>query len=1168
MASPAGDAPKGQGRFKAGNVIEYQCRERGEWRVGVVLAANADGSYNVDGESNVPAFLVRPIKDDSGRYLFQVGDIVKYFEESLHGWIPAYVVGVDAAGYDLDWRAHVAQKLIRPLEGQEAAFSRLKRGQIVALQDVKTRRLRRAEVLSANADGTYHLDIRRDVLAEQLRPLWDSDAKKRQSQVSTVTVDSELFESRDDRLIVTVDVHNLNYDALVASPNVKDKVKDAIIESFIIGTGASTLSKSDFVSRVLQTEQQEVVTMQLQLTPPASTAASAAISVAHWAAVVETHSLKLQNLMAAQANRVTSISQGLKSRLTSGMLKVEALRTSPSLVSDLPAAVVAQAPLPAEDEAEETKGPVVTSEAPEKDAMIASLQAEVERLREQLQKSREADAEGRQLLGSAQSQLREIYWQNTVILEGEHNQVPEALYVTALRTTVCPLFCGEYVLIMGHKPNAYPLWKQLTGGHWLYSGTSGRWLLGDEHELGAAFLCDSGLLSTSDKHRGVMPHDIAPHGGSWQRFSPDGWWVDASVQITLQPQVPEIVLLTDSASDTSVAYHLVKGEEVNGFPAWRRVDEEDAWLFSSPGGKWLCGDAQDCKEGFTAEKAYIASAEHNGCMPHEIDNWCRLQEETGRLEPDAQVHVSRHVIDALGMDAAALRQATMLAVIRCNLRGLDYPVLATNAALAKAFKAAVARAVADRATVCGQQLAETDVLVATRTGGTACTVVRAMFPVSGAATSGLDGGDTATSASDSLLAALEASGTLSKAWCTATEHVLADLQQAGHLDAPALVAQPIVADGMFSACVRTEQTSHVKIIIKNAKALKYATEHGLKTCNAYCICEVRGRRRSRQQSRVVPFDVNPEWNFEIVIAALSVKDHLDLAVFDKDPRPVAAPDPDELLGRVSLAAVEFLPSGFDGELPLDDAGRAAQARLAISVSLLDSSSAGGDAPALRSGGWSPELGDSICRPCRPLCRGPCCVGKTGYLASPGGQADAGSPVGSAAHPRFGHVPGAAVIDAARYPRPWDETAGHGAAIADDEISWHSSSADEGQPSSSSQKAATAKPPSQQRKARRPPNRAAEKPEEEAAQIATSGQPAVSATTQYCQMQSRSPVVDALLSRPRSPRRAPRRPPPQVPGVSHADLIALAAADAQASMEGTAKAAAALPPWSRLVGGLQ
>mmetsp|Transcript_109700 Transcript_109700/g.354172 ORF Transcript_109700/g.354172 Transcript_109700/m.354172 type:complete len:669 (-) Transcript_109700:109-2115(-) len=82
----------------------------------------------------------------------------------------------------------------------------------------------------------------------------------------------------------------------------------------------------------------------------------------------------------------------------------------------------------------------------------------------------------------------------------------------------------------------------------------------------------------------------------------------------------------------------------------------------------------------------------------------------------------------------------------------------------------------------------------------------------------------------------------------------------------------------------------------------------------FCVCEVIGKPQSRFQTQVVRESQDPRWDTEKDVPDFCAGDTLRFSVYDQDWGK-----PDELLGMAELDT-NFYPEGFEGELPLSQAG--------------------------------------------------------------------------------------------------------------------------------------------------------------------------------------------------------------------------------------------------------
>lgn len=85
---------------------------------------------------------------------------------------------------------------------------------------------------------------------------------------------------------------------------------------------------------------------------------------------------------------------------------------------------------------------------------------------------------------------------------------------------------GEYVLVVGSNPNGFPLWRQMGGNSWLYSGTNGMWIVGSKGAKDRNFDCSRGVIYSNLPHGGVMPDKLK---SLWLRLDKQEFHEDAEI---------------------------------------------------------------------------------------------------------------------------------------------------------------------------------------------------------------------------------------------------------------------------------------------------------------------------------------------------------------------------------------------------------------------------------------------------------------------------------------------------------------------------------------------------------------------------------------------------------------------------------------------------------------
>lgn len=87
---------------------------------------------------------------------------------------------------------------------------------------------------------------------------------------------------------------------------------------------------------------------------------------------------------------------------------------------------------------------------------------------------------------------------------------------------------GEYLLVSGESANSQPLWKQMGGKFWLYSGTNGLWIIGGGGAKRKNFECARGVIYSGTSHGGLMPHQV---DGLWLRLDGQEFVEDNEIRI-------------------------------------------------------------------------------------------------------------------------------------------------------------------------------------------------------------------------------------------------------------------------------------------------------------------------------------------------------------------------------------------------------------------------------------------------------------------------------------------------------------------------------------------------------------------------------------------------------------------------------------------------------------
>eukprot|EP00927_Polykrikos_kofoidii_P035702 TRINITY_DN30246_c0_g1_i1.p1 TRINITY_DN30246_c0_g1~~TRINITY_DN30246_c0_g1_i1.p1 ORF type:complete len:1394 (-),score=280.24 TRINITY_DN30246_c0_g1_i1:389-4510(-) len=167
VPSPGGTS----GAHQTGDIVEYFGATQQKWITAKVLSANADGTYNLDCKPDVSVDRIR--KPPRGDTTYAVGEEVEYFGATAGKWIPAKVLAANANGtYNLDCKPDVSTDRIR--KSGKSSPADYKVGDSVEYFGATAGKWIPAKVLSVNTNGTYSLDCKPDVPPEKIR--WPSSS--------------------------------------------------------------------------------------------------------------------------------------------------------------------------------------------------------------------------------------------------------------------------------------------------------------------------------------------------------------------------------------------------------------------------------------------------------------------------------------------------------------------------------------------------------------------------------------------------------------------------------------------------------------------------------------------------------------------------------------------------------------------------------------------------------------------------------------------------------------------------------------------------------------------------------------------------------------------------------------------------------------------------------
>jgi len=194
---------------------------------------------------------------------------------------------------------------------------------------------------------------------------------------------------------------------------------------------------------------------------------------------------------------------------------------------------------------------------------------------------------------------------------------------------------GEYVLAAGETANGHPLWKQVGGTHWLYSGKNGMWIIGSREVRRMNFDCSRGVIYSKMVHGGVMPDKL---GGAWLRLDGSKFKEDAAITIGTKPAVLNVIS-PKGQRRCEGEYVLVAGQTANGQPLWKQMGGK-CWLYSGTAGMWIIAGSDAKRLKFDCSKGLIyCKAQHHGVMPDKVGSvWLRLDGDS--FIEDVRINIS------------------------------------------------------------------------------------------------------------------------------------------------------------------------------------------------------------------------------------------------------------------------------------------------------------------------------------------------------------------------------------------------------------------------------------------------------------------------------------------------------------------------------------------------
>eukprot|EP00927_Polykrikos_kofoidii_P077979 TRINITY_DN7485_c0_g1_i1.p1 TRINITY_DN7485_c0_g1~~TRINITY_DN7485_c0_g1_i1.p1 ORF type:complete len:1906 (-),score=343.15 TRINITY_DN7485_c0_g1_i1:318-6035(-) len=141
---------------------------------------------------------------------------------------------------------------------------------------------------------------------------------------------------------------------------------------------------------------------------------------------------------------------------------------------------------------------------------------------------------------------------------------------------------------------------------------------------------------------------------------------------------------------------------------------------------------------------------------------------------------------------------------------------------------------------------------------------------------------------------------------------------------PSIVFTPVAA--------HASPPRKVKVRVLSASGLRAADTalFGGNSSDPYCICQLKGKKATKFQTKRVNKTLEPEWNEEHVVAGYTAGDSVEFTVMDHD-----LTSSDDFLGNVTLDGEELCRvGGFAGDLALADCGSGHAATLRVVVEVL------------------------------------------------------------------------------------------------------------------------------------------------------------------------------------------------------------------------------------------
>lgn len=201
-----------------------------------------------------------------------------------------------------------------------------------------------------------------------------------------------------------------------------------------------------------------------------------------------------------------------------------------------------------------------------------------------------------------------------------------------------PHCAGEYAPVPDRTANGQPLWKQVEGIYWLYTGSNGMWIVGGGDAEALDFKCAKGMLFCRMLHGGEKPDKFS---GSWSRLEGEAFVEDSAIAVTRNIDKPRNLCIVSPNGQQRCAgeYILAAGEMANGMPLWKQRRGK-CCLYSGTNGSWIVGGSDAKEKDYKCSKGVIYSKmSHGGLMPNAIGGvWLRLSGD--KFHEDSSILVS------------------------------------------------------------------------------------------------------------------------------------------------------------------------------------------------------------------------------------------------------------------------------------------------------------------------------------------------------------------------------------------------------------------------------------------------------------------------------------------------------------------------------------------------